>query len=410
MRADPTLDRQSGFGLVETMVGILIGLVVLLVIYNVLSLAEGYKRTTIGVADTQTTGLFAQFVLNREISNGGNGIAIGLPDFGTCNNGPSGVGDWRLKPIPVLITDSGNNNVSDGIVVFYSNTFLVANPVLFLNAVTTPAQFNVQSPNGFKNGDWVIATDKIANCWLARLTAAPTPDAFNAAQGGVDLAYAPAPGAPIAFPAVGKVINLGQDNGQIDRVQYTVDAAKRQLNSQVLNPAPGVAVQPVLPVAQNVVLVKAQYGIDPTDTNIISAATAPAGFWTSAVAAAANPANTTGADYSCNNSSNDALFANCNFGVNATGSPPPTVLPTVSIRTIKAVRVAVVVRSEEYDKDPALVNQPSQYLFNCSANTNAACQGRIKIDNAAAGGVIADGYRHRIYETTIPLRNLIWNK
>ncbi len=110
-------------GIVETIVGILIGLVVLLVIYNVLSLAEGYKRTTIGVADTQTTGLFAQFVLNREISNAGNGIAIGMPEFSTCNNGPSGAGDWRLKPIPVLITDSGNNNVSDSFVVFYSNTF-----------------------------------------------------------------------------------------------------------------------------------------------------------------------------------------------------------------------------------------------------------------------------------------------
>ena len=117
--------HQAGMGIVETMVGILIGVVVLLVIYNVLSLAEGYKRTTIGVADTQTTGLFAQFVLNREISNSGNGIATGIPDFSVCVNGPTGPGDWRLKPIPVLITDSGNNNVSDGFVVFYSNTFQV---------------------------------------------------------------------------------------------------------------------------------------------------------------------------------------------------------------------------------------------------------------------------------------------
>ena len=395
MRPAHSIRGQAGLGLVETIVGILIGLLVLLVIYNVLSLAEGYKRTTIGVADTQTTGLFAQFVLNREISNAGNGLSIGIPDYSTCTNGPAGAGDWRLKPIPVLVTDSGNNNVSDSFIVFYSNTFQVTNPVLFLNAAVTPPanKFNVQSPNGFAAGDWIIATDRVANCWLTQVSGAPVPNAANSAQGGVDLPFVHLPGVATTFPSTGKVINLGQDGGQIDRVQYTVDAAKRQLNSQVVNPAAWVAGQPVLPVAQNVVLVKAQYGIDPLDNNIVT-------FWTSAVPAAANPANTIGVDFSCATGGDDAQFALCNYGVNATAQ---------LIRMVKSVRIAVVVRSEEYDRDPALVNQPSQYLFNCSANTDAGCQGRIKIDSGA-GGVLADGYRHRIYEVTIPLRNQIWNK
>jgi type IV pilus assembly protein PilW len=396
MRTLRPLKRQSGVGIVETMVGILIGLVVLLVIYNVLSLAEGYKRTTIGVADSQTTGLFAQFMLNREISNAGNGVSIGTDDYGVCVNGPKGAGDWRLKPIPVLITDGGANDVSDSFIIFYSNSMRVANPVLFLTAATTPAKLNVQSPNGFRIGDWVIVSDKVQNCWLTRLTGAPTPNLVNSAQGGIDISgYAPTPAAPITFPSTSKLVNLGQDNGTIDRVQYTVDAAKRQLVSQVINPAPGVAAQPVLPQAQNVVLVKAQYGIDVAlNDNVVT-------FWTSAVTAAKNPANTNAVDYDCDTGSDDTQYPKCNFGNNATA---------LLIRTIKAVRVAVVVRSEEYDRDPALVNQPDQYLFNCSANTNAACQGRIKIQNVSKGGILADGYRHRTYETTIPLRNVIWNK
>ncbi len=403
-RSHPLRTRrlQSGVGIVETMVGILIGLVVLLVIYNVLSLAEGYKRTTIGVADTQTTGLFAQFVLNREISNAGNGLSIGTDNFSTCNDGPAGAGDWRLKPIPVLITDGGNADTSDSLVIFYSNSLRVTNPVLFLTGVITPASFNVQSPNGFSKGDWVIASDpnsgfNAAKCWLTQLTAAPTPNALNSGQGGVDLQYSPVPAPALHFDPNqrSRVLNLGQDNGTIDRVQYTVDAAKRQLDSQVVNPAPGVAAQPVLPLAQNVVLVKAQYGIDPlANDNVVT-------FWTSAVPAAKNAANTNGVDYSCDTGGDDTQFAKCSFGTNATAA---------TIRTIKAVRIAVVVRSEEFDKDPALVNQADQYLFNCSANTDAGCQGRIKVQNAAAGGVLADGYRHRIYETTIPLRNMIWNK
>ena len=71
-------------GIVETMVGILIGMIVVLAIYNVFALAEGYKRTTVGVADAQTTGLFAQFVLAREIGNAGTGIALDAANLATC--------------------------------------------------------------------------------------------------------------------------------------------------------------------------------------------------------------------------------------------------------------------------------------------------------------------------------------
>ena len=38
--------RQRGAGIIETMVGILIGLVVVLAVYQVFASAEGYKRLT----------------------------------------------------------------------------------------------------------------------------------------------------------------------------------------------------------------------------------------------------------------------------------------------------------------------------------------------------------------------------
>ncbi len=73
--------RQLGAGLIETMVGILIGLVVVLVVYNTLVVAEGYKRSTIGISDAQITGQLAQFVLNRELSNAGNGVRAGTAEL-----------------------------------------------------------------------------------------------------------------------------------------------------------------------------------------------------------------------------------------------------------------------------------------------------------------------------------------
>ena len=78
------------------------------------------------------------------------------------------------------------------------------------------------------------------------------------------------------------------------------------------------------------------------------------------------------------------------------------------IRAIKAVRVALVVRSEDVAKADAvnatLVNQ-SAWIFNCAAN-DATCQGRIQLDNT----ILQDYGRYRIYEATIPLRNAIWNQ
>ena len=137
---------------------------------------------------------------------------------------------------------------------------------------------------------------------------------------------------------------------------------------------------------------KAQYGIDVNNNKIIMPLGPPnGGFWTSAVPPALNPNNTNGIDYSA-----------ANIGSAATTAQ--------TILTMKAIRIGIVVRSDEPNlKDQALKNQPAQYLFNCSVNTDVGCPGRLKVDNVANGGVLADGYRYRLYETTIPLRNTIWN-
>ena len=103
------------------MIGILIGMIVILVIYNVFALSEGYKRAAVGAADAQTTGLYAQFVLSREIHNAGNGlldsgIASAVSDLVQCvNNQPAWSnpflgGPAPIRPTPVLISDGGGPN------------------------------------------------------------------------------------------------------------------------------------------------------------------------------------------------------------------------------------------------------------------------------------------------------------
>ena len=347
--------RQHGVSIVETMIGILIGMVVVLAIYNVLSLSESYKRTTTGIADTQVTGLFSQFVMMRELMNAGNGIASGTKDLATCNT-------VALKPLPAVITDGGGANVSDSIVIYYSTAPHVLSPVTFMLPMASVSDvFQVQSPTGFAANDQVVAIDEGGNCELTKVTAVSVPDA----QGVVQISH---PNTTMAYPSAAMLMNLGPF-GTVNRTQYSI--VNNQLAGTDLMTAGAVA----NPIAQNVVLMKVQYGIDNNANGVID-------LWTPADASS-------GTDYS----------AAAVQGL--TGAALQT-----RVRSILALRIAIVVRSDDYTdpaKDPA-VHLQTATLFNCSAN-DATCQGRIQLNNT----VMAEGFRHRIYETTIPLRNAIWN-
>ena len=75
-----------------------------------------------------------------------------------------------------------------------------------------------------------------------------------------------------------------------------------------------------------------------------------------------------------------------------------------ALARIRAIRIGIVVRSDEPDlKDPALVGQTA-VLFDCSTH-NAACQGRTVLNNT----VLTDGFRFRTYETIVPMINAIYN-
>jgi hypothetical protein len=123
---------------------------------------------------------------------------------------------------------------------------------------------------------------------------------------------------------------------------------------------------------------KAQYGIDCANNGVIT--------WTTATASGMCGLNYTPDDFM---------------------PPAPAVSPwtAVLMARIRAVRIAIVVRSDEPDlKDPALVGQTAT-LFDCSAHTAAACQGWNPITSA----VLQDGWRYRTYETIVPMRNAIYN-
>jgi hypothetical protein len=154
----------------------------------------------------------------------------------------------------------------------------------------------------------------------------------------------------------------------------------------------------VNPIAQNIVLMKVQYGVDNTADGIVDC-------WTPA------DNSTPCGDYS---------------------AATMRVAPPATLNRVLAVRIGVVVRGDEPDlklltdptnqdlKDQARgilsATRPPVVLFNCTTNTNAACQSRVVVPMGGAGGaatcapaVICDYWRYRVYETVIPLKNAIYS-
>src|SRR3954471_16534447 len=96
---------QRGVGLVEIMVGVVIGLIAVLVVYQVFALSEGLKRNTTAIGDSQQNGLFTSLTLGLELANAGNSIEVSAKDLETCPDTTDIA--TTSRPIPVLITPGG---------------------------------------------------------------------------------------------------------------------------------------------------------------------------------------------------------------------------------------------------------------------------------------------------------------
>lgn len=377
--------RQQGFSLIDIMVGIVIALVAMLVIYQVFAVGEQFKRNTTSIGEAQVNGLLATFALGLQLANSGNALAVAAGDLASCEDQAAEPNltkrfakSWR--PLPILIFDSGSADTPDWFLVNYSTSTNIVAPALAIAAAGNT--YVVQSPNGFhskKSGDlWddmIVAIEKSPNavptgkCAAARvdLVAPSTTAACLAAQGCVELTFKAAPLAGTPY----SVFNMGTaDDAQ--KIAYDVMQegtgnpcalttpptpcvlrGTRLIDDQgqLANNAPN-------PIASNVVNMKLEYGID-TD--------------------------------------GDGLF---NAWVPATGQWAPGVLlsaPIDKLNQIKAARIGIIVRGEQFDKG-------NDFDFNWSM-----LDGDYK--GTYAKSVSPPGnWRYRVYETVIPLRNEIWNK
>ena len=389
--------KQKGMTLVELMVAMVIGLGITLAISSVLIASENHKRTTTSTNDAQQTGSYGFYALDKALRGAGSGIAESAfpTDVGVlgCHLNAGAIfpratafpapfaaflggAPNPLNVTPVLIGKSqSQDGVSDVIMVMGGSGSAggVSRQITGGGNATTATLDNTV---GFAHNDLLLVSQSgVTDCLMEQVDTFVTPTLtlagtyYTATGGTTTMATLAGNTASYVTPIGNATANsvqfmlFGVDN---NRTLYSYDLL------QNLNLVGGAGADSAQAIADGVVQMNALYGIDTNGDGIQDAWTAP-----------------------------DATTVPA-WDINTVMTSP------IQMKQIISVRIALVVRGENYDTtrdaagNPIPVSPPSLTIFNGltnSAGTSLAQQINLNATDRQ--------FRYRIFEFTVPLRNML---
>lgn len=158
--------RQNGLGLVEIMVGLVIGMISMLVIFQTVSTAGRRAATTTSGGDAQTSGTLGMYYLERHLRQVGWGfaamdsISASAADAVNCD-----VGTFNLRPVEIT---QGATGTPDTVTATYGNAtaFTGAGAYTAVGSIVTTRQ-----KPGFHNGDRPLLVNGTSCQLMGPLTA-----------------------------------------------------------------------------------------------------------------------------------------------------------------------------------------------------------------------------------------------
>jgi type IV pilus assembly protein PilW len=361
--------QSRGFTLVELMVAMLIALFGIIAVSQVFAVSERQKRVTTGGSNTQQNGSIALMSMERTIRMAGYGFndAKALGCTVRAHHTPD-ARDFNFTFAPVVIKQ-GSGGAPDEVIAVHGDSNALSVATTFAPATGVP-RMQLKSRAGYVAGDLVVATGAgtdggIADdlvCALSQVTALP------GGPGELDLvvhdqnAYVDSSGqqsAPVfnkpggvgvAFSSSGLLFNLGE---QPALQRYSVQSLAGG-GSQLL--ATDLLTDQAAPIADQIIDLQAQYGIDTTGSGSI---------------------------------------------VSTFVDELPSPVTKASWGNVLALRVAILVRGKEKEK-PDASNQ-------CFVTTQVPrwSAGPFQTVTSSADWRC---YRYVAYETVVPLRNMLWKK
>jgi type IV pilus assembly protein PilW len=381
---------QRGMTLVELLVAMAMGIAVVLVVSTLLVAGENHKRTTTSTNDADQTGAYAFHALDRALRGAGSAIAEsvypsdrgvlgcilnvgGILPTSTPFPAPFGLflsgGTANLRVAPLLIGAAMSQSTNSDVLMVMSGSGAgggVSRPEYGAGGSTS---LILESTVGFNQYDMALVTQPgVPDCLLEEVSSTSasaltlgtaSPYYYTSTSSSANLAT-------LAASTQSYVTPLG--NAAANNVQfllfgvgsdYTLYSYDLLQNATLVQ---GLGANSSQAITDGVVQMNAIYGIEST--------TAPGTIdhW-------AAPLSAQGYDIA-------------------------TVMTTPALmKTIIAVRVAVVVRGEYYDKHQ--VSPATLPIFTGYTNT-------VTSTDLSRNVTIPDrGYRYRVFEFTVPLRNMI---
>lgn len=406
--------RVGGMTLIELLIGLVIGMMTVLAVMQISRQAETWRRNASVGADAQSTMHVASVSLNREISQAG-GILSRVAT--SCTPGLvwaryNGVDVSFPAPVLPVVISPNTVDAAWGDRIDVVRTLGPLTSWLMPMKAATVGSYSpltLSSPEGYMSGGLVLVAYPFTatssyGCLLTQVTtvtgaSASGNDLFDinhTTTGCLNPADATAPAGPCryndasGFPG-GLVIPDGTSIyslGAVENHHYQVEkpgGATSRLMMGVTPFASG-AVPAMTELVDGVVFFKAYYGFDTT-----SKPDGQVDLWLSA-----------------GNCTSSAAGWACTDG---THSVPNDANGSVASRLI-AVRIGMVTRNSQHDKnliDPsAPVSPPSSYkLWTWGCSAPKVCPSTDPVYTVPATEL---DFRYRVYQTTIPLRNQVWNQ
>jgi len=247
---DRRVTQESGFTLVELLVSVAIGLLGIVVMFQVMSVGESLKRTTAAGSDSQIAGTVAMFSLEGDVRPAGLGFGRGVdstavPSLGCTVSAKGSTASFLM--VPVLIAQ-GAGGAPDTITTLYGNSSLFVSTQKF-KAATNSTKTVDGSYGGFRVGDVVVAGGAGSGtaCEMFQVSSDATPGTLGHATVAT---FNPAP-VQIAYTS-GFLYNLGSNPQRnvwsIQNGQLMMRDSLRSANA--------------IEVADNIIDLQAEYGVD----------------------------------------------------------------------------------------------------------------------------------------------------
>lgn len=363
--------RQQGFGLIEVMVGILIGLAAVIVMMRLMLDSDTARRTTAGGNDALVNATVALYGLERDVRSsafGINAFAILGCNLSFTTSQDSASVSLPLSPTTInpasSLVPAGDSDTDTLLVITSTNNGSSEGDALIATSVA--GTYQVTSPGSFAVGDYVVAQNSTR----------PSPCTLPLNQVSVidsSTAKLTVANNTVGLGAGSLVFNLGKTlslhayavrNGNLTQCDYLRYNCGSSSYTSTLDSTVWV------PVASNIVALRAQYGRD-TSTVLMDGT-----LDTYDQTTPGSSADTSGLNLYC------------------------------AWSRVLTLRMAVVARSPQYDKTLPTNSAP---VWDGSAVSTSAPT------NSSAAPIVLSGltdwtaYRYRLASTVVPLRDMIWS-